>query len=388
MASRIFRGRIKFFVCLILLFCASSVAAKAQQASGTSPPAVLQARQEGAALIVHLRARDGILQLHAALTGMATYHQQMLRSLTDLLANSGGAEAIRQAAQRELARLAAYEPKITEQDATRRLMGLREFDSGFPMRLERGRGPSDPTVVFPTLRNGMSALQLANSSTLRRLAADLEGILNEAEQRVRIPLEAPSAAIGRLPNMFHDLVGRSDFTEMSAEDARNAIQIYRATLTGIVERPGPNAQERSQLSNDYRNRLDRVGTEIRSELTKLDTETENIQRQMIEIAKITFSKTVSETSFYYLLGLFGAIFLLLMTAPLLYARFENEVAKSLLTGEFILQFSTVFVLSSAIIILGIGGFIKEDQLPVLLAGISGYVLGQLGRISNQRSSGE
>ena len=59
--------------------------------------------------------------------------------------------------------------------------------------------------------------------------------------------------------------------------------------------------------------------------------------------------------------------------------YNVTIAQNILKAEFLLQFSTVFVLVAAIIILGIGELIDKQQLPVLLAGISGYVLGQLGK---------
>ena len=65
-----------------------------------------------------------------------------------------------------------------------------------------------------------------------------------------------------------------------------------------------------------------------------------------------------------------------MVVPRMY---PETVASNILKAEFLLQFSTVFVLIAAIIILGIGKLIQQDQVPVLLAGISGYVLGQLGK---------
>ena len=66
-----------------------------------------------------------------------------------------------------------------------------------------------------------------------------------------------------------------------------------------------------------------------------------------------------------------------MAVPRIY---PEVVAGNILKAEFLLQFSTVFVLVAAIIILGIGELIDKQQLPVLLAGISGYVLGQLGKV--------
>jgi sorbitol-specific phosphotransferase system component IIC len=70
---------------------------------------------------------------------------------------------------------------------------------------------------------------------------------------------------------------------------------------------------------------------------------------------------------------------MIMLFPVLYKRFDSTVATNLIKSEFLLQLATVFVLTSAIIILGIGQFIDRQQLPVLLASISGYVLGQLGK---------
>ena len=65
----------------------------------------------------------------------------------------------------------------------------------------------------------------------------------------------------------------------------------------------------------------------------------------------------------YLLYVFVGAFLLIMLLPRLYSP---EVANNILKAEFLLQFSTVFVLVAAIIILGIGDLIDKQQLPVLL----------------------
>ena len=92
-------------------------------------------------------------------------------------------------------------------------------------------------------------------------------------------------------------------------------------------------------------------------------------------AKSLYGKTVGADSFNYLLIVFAAVFFAIMIIPKFY---PTPVAENVLKSEFLLQFSTVFVLVAAIIILSIGGFIQRNQLPVLLAGISGYVLGQLG----------
>jgi hypothetical protein len=102
-----------------------------------------------------------------------------------------------------------------------------------------------------------------------------------------------------------------------------------------------------------------------------------VERNIARSAKDIFGANINSDIFRWLLVVFAGIFVLIMVSPMLYSR--TSIAENLLKAEFLLQFSTVFILTAAIIILGIGGFIKDDQLPVLLAGISGYVLGQLGK---------
>ena len=115
--------------------------------------------------------------------------------------------------------------------------------------------------------------------------------------------------------------------------------------------------------------------ELQKKRTDLNTQIGGLEKNIILNAKSLYGKTVSENSFAYLLIVFAAVFFVIMIMPYFYPQ---PIAENVLKSEFLLQFSTVFVLVAAIIILAIGGFIARDQLPVLLAGISGYVLGQLG----------
>lgn len=333
-------------------------------------------------IMVHLRVRDAILQHHVALTGMATFRQQMSRQLSDFLAtsNTRSAEATREQVRRELQRLAAAEPRLLVAESAARDRDLADFDTQFPLRLDIARGGAgDAVVVFSQLRSGLAQLQFANNTKLRELGAALESVLLETEQKVRGTAEARIAELHALPRMFYQLVGRQSFQEMTPDDVRRAIDAYRSRLTSVETEAGMSPQERSNLSTSVRTRLEQIGQDIRTEITLLEQEVGRIQNAMLDTARTRYSNTVGENSFYALLLVFAVIFVLLLTAPLLYKNFDNDVAKKLLTSQFILQFSTVFVLTSAILILGIGRFIKDDQLPVLLAGISGYVLGQLGR---------
>jgi hypothetical protein len=67
---------------------------------------------------------------------------------------------------------------------------------------------------------------------------------------------------------------------------------------------------------------------------------------------------------------------MLLCIPIFY---NSEVQNLVFRSSFFLQLFTVYVLSSSIVILALGSFLDGNSLATLLAGISGYVLGQLGK---------
>lgn len=370
-----------------LLFSLGAADAAAQPgigaANGSAGQDASPIMRDGAAIMVHVRARDAYLAHHGALNNLSSFREGMARQLNEHFANPSvfTSEQVRAQIERELQRLLRAEPRFTVAEDGPRAAALQEFDAQFPIRiiLPRG-GAADPLVVFAQLRSGVTNLRPAiSNSTLQRMTNDIELLIVETERKLRGLSDTRLSEINGLPRMFFELVGRSSFEAMTQADARQAAETYRNVLQGALRDLGPTPEQRAQIAIDTRGKLDALGSEIREEIRKLEREIDDVQRLMISAARSTFSRTVSENSFNYLLALFGAIFVFLLATPMLYKRFDNEVARGLLRSDFILQFSTVFVLTSAIIILGIGGLIKDDQLPVLLAGISGYVLGQLGR---------
>jgi hypothetical protein len=123
--------------------------------------------------------------------------------------------------------------------------------------------------------------------------------------------------------------------------------------------------------------VDSLGRELVAKSTEANGQFRELEKSISQSAKSLYGNKVGADSFNYLLIVFAAVFLVIMVAPRFY---PEAVATNVLRAEFLLQFSTVFVLVAAIIILAIGELIAKDQLPVLLAGISGYVLGQLGKV--------
>ena len=109
----------------------------------------------------------------------------------------------------------------------------------------------------------------------------------------------------------------------------------------------------------------------------------DLENSITNSVRTLYGDKVGSASFIYLLVVFVMVFGVIMIAPKIYG---NSIAPNILKAEFLLQFSTVFVLVAAIIILGIGGLIDKQQLPVLLAGISGYVLGQLGKVGADQTA--
>ena len=116
---------------------------------------------------------------------------------------------------------------------------------------------------------------------------------------------------------------------------------------------------------------------MQKKLTELNAQFGEFEKGISLQVRSLYSDKVGGSSFLYLLGVFAGVFAIIMISPKLYSE---TVAYNVLKAEFLLQFSTVFVLIAAIIILGIGELIDKQQVPVLLAGISGYVLGQLGKV--------
>jgi hypothetical protein len=341
----------------------------------------------GRSIRLHVQARDGYMAHREALNTLAAFRDNAARQLNEHFANPGlfTSEQVRSRIEREIQRLDRAAPRMAVEDSEERRRRLEEFDREFPLRIELPRGgSSDPLVFFATLRSGIvSARPRSTDPTLQRLANEIEGLIIETERKLRGMSEVRLNEIAALPRMFYELANKADFAEMSSQDAQNAVERYRTVLQSAL-RDMATPEQRSQVATEVRQKLAAIGTALRNEVATLTQQIDEVEELMIGTARTSFSGTVSENSFNYLLLLFGAIFIFLLATPIFYKKFDNEVARGLLRSDFILQFSTVFVLTSAIIILGIGGLIKEDQLPVLLAGISGYVLGQLGR--GQRDS--
>jgi hypothetical protein len=202
-----------------------------------------------------------------------------------------------------------------------------------------------------------------------RLFSQMESYANS---RPKSPL------LDDLPTSFYSLGGASAGSRSITDDQiSSAIKKYREVLQGT--RTAISGWSPPETPETFRTKIlaaiDTLGQSFVKKSNDLNAQLGGLEKNMTLSAKSLYGKVVGGDSFNYLLLVFLAVFLVIMIMPYFYPA---PVAENVLKSEFLLQFSTVFVLIAAIIILAIGGFIERNQLPVLLAGISGYVLGQLG----------
>lgn len=105
-------------------------------------------------------------------------------------------------------------------------------------------------------------------------------------------------------------------------------------------------------------------------------------RKILLEQKLARRTEISNILIQYALPAFGGLIVFLLLVPRVYSK---EVQASIFGQGLLLEVLTVFLLTAAILILGLADKIPEDALGTLLGGISGYVL---GRTLGMRRSGE
>jgi hypothetical protein len=136
--------------------------------------------------------------------------------------------------------------------------------------------------------------------------------------------------------------------------------------------------EIEEFKEKYRNQIQKQIQELDrlNSQTLADNETSKNNAVSTVSELITKSKNQPLTSFLYMLI---AFVISLLSLHLVIRLFPKEIANHVFTSGYLLQIFTVFVLISSIVILAIANILGGQQLSTLIAAISGYVLGQLGR---------
>lgn len=131
----------------------------------------------------------------------------------------------------------------------------------------------------------------------------------------------------------------------------------------------------SEIKASFSREVEVIQRTLADEIRKVGAELQQIDDRVD--ASLTQSSKVSESLFMWMMGAFILAIFLLLAIPI---KYEDQTRRLVFSSPFLLQLFTVYILTQAIIILGIGEYIEKQSLGTLIAGISGYVLGQLGRM--------
>jgi len=381
----------------IFMFCSTATWAQtAPTARGATTPTDPAAQDTQ--FIALFSSRDTQLAFIAELKRIISYHENLRGRIEQRSEFASSNEelnrAVTQQISKELESLQKLESSIAAAESlAQKIKLVKDYDDDFPLSLSprgppssRARSGEDESAAF--LRRERLAANDAFqnvSSEIKEFKSNYDAVFADIENWFRSSRTLPS--LEQLPRNFYQLVdGVRSFDALTEEQIRTAIAKYRTVLQAAlseVQRQAPATSTGTPLRAHLLAQLEPIRGRLVALLADKTTELGKVDKSLAGAAKALYGSKVGADSFNYLLIVFAIVFLVVMAAPKLY---PEVVAVNVLKSEFLLQFSTVFVLVAAIIILAIGGLIKEDQLPVLLAGISGYVLGQLGsasRSSNQ-----
>jgi hypothetical protein len=391
------RGRLRAAVFALLLLAACPAAAQNGNGNGHANGHDTQpnAQSGGAQLLIHVQARDHIVRQLADNTALEQGMSTRAGDFRTLLGGDGGVnlQPLNSAITAERRRVEDLISNI------RRLEGQSE-PGAIATILERFDARFPPSFAAPferidaEFRRGMAELRGAvegsarlENAELGRMASTFLTALARYQQNVTGGLTRIRDG-NAFPSYIYEIVGADSFAAMAnLAQAQRFAELYRGKLQEIEAQSrqliAAHANDRAQLLQLFNGMTEMV----QANLQRLQSAKGRSEEMMIHQAERNFGNNVNEGSFKWMLVIFGIAFVVLFIVPYLYRdAATSSIAGQILTSNFILQFCTVFILTASIVLLGIGRYIEKDQLPVLLAGISGYVLGQLGR--SQRVSEE
>jgi hypothetical protein len=350
-----------------------------------------------------LRARDGqfsnVTDLRRIIGFHDNFRSRMERDLSDgnFPMPTGG--KITETLNKTLSQLEQLEKNIKiEPDIARQRHLASVFDDQYPLFVadpdgsgRRKRNSAQPGLILIQQERLRATEAFQNSSIENR-----EWLTKYMAVFSYLDTELPKLDSGvhlknldSLPSSFAVLAGAQPdppgsepskelFLTLSLDQIMSAISKYRTALNqSFGDIGGQVWPQVSAIRDKALADIDSIGKDLNARTSETNENLRDLEKSIAGAARSLYGNKVGSDSFNYLLIVFAAVFGLIMGVPRIY---PEVVAGNILKAEFLLQFSTVFVLVAAIIILGIGELIDKQQLPVLLAGISGYVLGQLGKV--------
>ena len=374
-----------YFVVLVLL---PPFAARAQTSNDSLGKAVprrdLPTEVSDETFRAVIKARDDKLAFAAELKQIKSYHDKLKSGLETLFLSLpiSFRETYFKIIDDELLRLKQFEDGVSAEQNDKAKEDLaKQFSRDYPVVLNESK-----VVDFVQSTPNNNPIEFARRE--RPNASDVFQNVGSFENRqffdgyknVFATMESFGSGNEREPfsenlREFLQLAGATSYDTLTEPQIKSAINKYRDVLQRTRDNISKSPASGATFRTNVMKQVEALGSDLNKKSDDLKSQTDGLERDMTLTAKSLYGKTVGAESFNYLLLVFAAVFFAIMIIPKFY---PPPVAENVLKSEFLLQFSTVFVLIAAIIILSIGGFIEKNQLPVLLAGISGYVLGQLG----------
>jgi hypothetical protein len=147
-------------------------------------------------------------------------------------------------------------------------------------------------------------------------------------------------------------------TEFQASIADSMFQVYKANLLNAYAARIGDVRMLSKPDRDEIVRIQEDAAAVSRDLGHREDDQAKLDARMITIG----------------LPIVAAVLVALLLAPLLYR--SVELRQSIITSGLLLEMITVFLVTAAVIILGIDGRIHAEVIGTVLGGLSGYLLGR------------
>lgn len=163
---------------------------------------------------------------------------------------------------------------------------------------------------------------------------------------------------GTVPGRVAAPLPRLYLTEFSAAFSDSAFDSYKAGLLAALTRRADDIRTITKAERAELNRLQQDGMVLSRAIGQKQDDQSKLDSHIMTFA----------------IPAIGAALVVLLLAPLLYRT--DELRRSIITSGVLVELMTVFLLTAAVIILGVDGRIPAEVIGTLLGGVSGYVLGR------------
>ena len=183
---------------------------------------------------------------------------------------------------------------------------------------------------------------------------------------------------------------RADRKTVSKEQVLAGLNLYKRFLDNQKKVITSGVALRSTLDEFKQNVRKSVATFTEGLDTFQESQVRAADQERSELFRgiINLSTQKDSLALYLFIYLLVAFMLSLLGLHLIIRIFNNDLAGKIFAANSLLNIFTVFVLVTSIVILAMSGKLEGRELSTLIAAISGYVLGQLGRQSPEREASQ